>query len=53
MSVLPRTEKFGVGVPPKETALAPEKLAPVIVTKLPPTVEPKGGLTELTLGAAV
>ena len=37
-------------VPPNETAVAPVKFVPVIVTLVPPAVEPADGLTPLTFG---
>ena len=37
--------------PPKCTAVAPVKLAPVIVTEVPPAVGPQLGLTPVTPGA--
>ena len=36
---------------PKFTALAPVKFVPVIVTDVPPAVEPDDGLTPVTVGA--
>ena len=38
------------GKPPKETAVAPVKVVPVMVTAVPPTAGPELGLTEATLG---
>jgi hypothetical protein len=38
-------------VPPNETAVAPVKFVPVMVTLVPPAVEPLEGLTPLTVGA--
>ena len=46
------TVKLDELVPPKETALAPVKLLPVIVTVVPPPVGPEPGLTAVTLGKA-
>jgi len=39
-------------VAPKTTAVAPEKLVPVIVTTVPPPPGPDVGEIELTVGAA-
>jgi hypothetical protein len=39
------------GLEPKLTATAPLRLAPVIVTLVPPAVEPDDGLTAVTVGA--
>lgn len=39
-------------VVPKWTAVAPVRLVPVMVTEVPPVLEPEVGLTEVTLGAA-
>jgi hypothetical protein len=47
----PVTLKLVAGVEPKRTAVAPVKFVPVIVTAVPPAVEPDEGLTALTLGA--
>ena len=38
------------GVPPNETARAPSRLAPVMVTGVPPLVGPEDGLTAVTDG---
>ena len=38
--------------PPTVMGVAPVKLVPVIVTTVPPAVEPELGLTEVTVGAA-
>jgi hypothetical protein len=46
----PLTLKLVAGVDPKRTAVAPVKFAPVIVTAVPPVVEPDEGLTALTVG---
>ena len=35
---------------PKVTALAPVKLEPVMVTPVPPAVDPVAGLTAVTVG---
>jgi hypothetical protein len=40
------------GAEPKLTALAAEKLVPLIVTVLPPFSGPEMGLMELTVGPA-
>jgi hypothetical protein len=45
------TVKLAAAVAPKWTAVAPVKLAPVIVTLVPPAVEPLGGFTPVTVGA--
>jgi len=39
-------------VPPKVTDVAPVKFVPVIVTTVPPEVEPEIGLKEVAVGAA-
>jgi hypothetical protein len=39
-------------VPPKETAVAPSRLDPVIVTEVPPARGPAEGVAELMDGAA-
>jgi hypothetical protein len=41
------------GMPPNETPVAPLKLVPVIVTLVPPAVEPLAGLIPVTVGAEV
>ncbi len=38
-------------LPPKLTALAPEKFVPVMVTPVPPAAGPVFGLTPVTVGA--
>ena len=40
------------GKDPKLTALAPVKPVPVMVTELPPAIEPATGVTAVTVGAA-
>ncbi len=40
------------GVPPKLTAVAPPRLVPVMVTRVPPRAEPAAGLTAVTVGCA-
>jgi len=50
IEVGPVTLKLVAGVDPKRTALAPVKFVPVIVTAVPPPVEPDEGLTALTVG---
>ena len=46
------TVKLLAAVPPKETAVAPVKLVPVITTEVPPAVAPDVGLSDVTVGAA-
>ncbi len=46
------TVRFVAGVVPKSTAVAPVKPVPVIVTRVPPAVEPLVGLRPVTVGAA-
>ena len=46
------TVKFVAAVVPKSTAVAPVKPVPVIVTDVPPAVEPLVGLMPVTVGAA-
>jgi hypothetical protein len=46
-----RMVKLVAAVPPKATAVAPEKFVPEIRTAWPPAVLPVLGLTEVTLGA--
>ena len=46
------TVKPVAGVAPKVTAVAPEKLVPVMVTVVPPAPGPDVGEIELTVGAA-
>ena len=38
---------------PKCTALAPDRLLPVIATEVPPDADPDGGLTVVTSGSVV
>ncbi len=45
------TEKAVAGVEPNPTAVASVKLAPVMVTGVPPPGTPATGLTALTVGA--
>ena len=45
------TVKSAAGVAPKETAVAPLRLVPVMVTLVPPAVGPALGPTALTAGA--
>ncbi len=45
------TVKPVAGVPPKFTAVAPEKLAPVMITLVPPVAGPAVGEIEVTVGA--
>ena len=46
------TVNDAAAVPPKLTAVAPVKFVPVIVTLVPPAVEPVAGDREVTVGAA-
>src|SRR5258707_13110330 len=46
------TVKEAAALLPKLTAVAPEKLVPVMVTLVPPDVGPVFGLTLVTVGAA-
>ena len=46
------TVTFVAAVAPKSTAVAPVNPVPVIVTDVPPAVEPVVGLTPVTVGAA-
>ena len=46
------TVTFVAAVVPKSTAVAPVKLVPVIVTRVPPVVGPLVGLRPVTVGAA-
>src|SRR5579863_756567 len=46
------TVKVVAAVPPKFTALAPDRLVPVMMTVVPPAVGPLVGLSEDTVGAA-
>ena len=45
IDVVPLTVKVVAGVPPKLTAVAPSKCAPVSVTDVPPAAVPVFGLT--------
>ena len=45
------TAKLAAAVPPNDTAVAPVKLLPVMVTLVPPAIGPAFGLTALTVGA--
>ena len=47
------TVNEAAAVTPKFTAVAPVKLVPVMVTDVPPAVDPEFGLTLLTVGAAM
>ena len=47
------TWKFGDGVPPKLTPVAPLKPVPAMVTVLPPAVGPASGLIEVITGGRV
>ncbi len=40
------TEKLFAGAPPKLTAVVPLKSCPLIVTEVPPRIEPDEGLSE-------
>jgi hypothetical protein len=44
------TMKLETGEPPIVTAVAPEKLVPVIVIEVPPNVDPLDGETLATVG---
>ena len=46
------TLKLVAAVPPNATAVAPEKLEPLIVTDVPPAVDPRCGTTEVIAGEA-
>ena len=48
--VAPLTVKEPAGVPPKLTAVAPLRFAPVMVTLVPPAAGPVFGLTLVTVG---
>jgi hypothetical protein len=50
IDVLELTAKFVALTEPKLTAVAPVKLAPEMVTEVPPPPGPLLGVTELTLG---
>ena len=47
------TANVVAGVPPMVTAVAPVKPVPVIVIAVPPVTGPPGGVTEVTVGAAM
>src|SRR5438067_1949799 len=47
------TTKLVAGVPPKDTAVAPVKFAPVMITDVPPAGVPELGLTDVTVGVGV
>jgi nucleoside recognition membrane protein YjiH len=47
------TWKFVAPIAPKRTSEASVKLAPMIVTTVPPAVGPVLGLSELTVGSVV
>ena len=51
MEVLLATLTLVAAVPPKVTLAPAAKLVPVMVTAVPPLVEPELGETELTVGA--
>jgi hypothetical protein len=51
MVVLFTTAKLVAAVPPNVTVAPAEKFVPVIVTAVPPAVDPLFGLTPLTVGA--
>ncbi|OWG15639.1 hypothetical protein KDK82_3132 [Delftia sp. K82] len=46
------TVKPVAAVAPKVTAVAPERLVPVMTTEVPPAAGPAVGETEVTVGAA-
>jgi len=46
------TMKLVAAVPPKVTAVAPLSLLPLIMTTVPPRVDPEDGLRLVTLGAS-
>src|ERR1019366_2768871 len=50
MEVAELTTKLEAAVAPKLTALAPVRLVPVIVTEVPPALDPELGLTPVTVG---
>jgi hypothetical protein len=52
IEVGPLTTRFTAALDPKSTAVAPVKFAPVMVTEVPPAVEPEDGLTFVTVGGA-
>ena len=45
------TVKLTAGVPPNDTPVAPVRFVPVIVTDVPPNVEPDAGDTLTRVGA--
>ena len=47
------TLKLVAFTPPKVTEVAPVKLVPVIVTFVPPNVEPEAGETEEIVGGVI
>jgi hypothetical protein len=47
------TVKLVAGIPPNVTAVAPSRLAPVMVTVVPPTAGPLFGPIDVTFGAGV
>ena len=51
--VVPVTWKLVAAVVPNLTDVAPVKLVPVIVTVVPPSVEPLVGVKEVIVGAGV
>ena len=53
IEVAPLTVTAVALVAPNFTAVAPEKLLPVMVTLVPPVARPLDGEIELTTGAAV
>ena len=53
ISVSLNTMKLAAAIAPKATLVAPVKLVPVIVTVVPPAVEPDVGATAVTLGKGV
>ncbi len=44
------TEKLLAGTPPKDTAVAPKRFVPLMVTLLPPLLVPLLGLSDVTVG---
>src|SRR5690349_5462568 len=51
ISVSESTVKLAAGVEPNSTAEAPPRFLPVIVTTVPPAIEPDGGETRVISGA--
>ena len=51
--VSPVTVKLVAALPPKVTALAPVRPVPVIVTLVPPAVDPELGVALVIVGAAI